>query len=238
MEGNSILLLLVAAALVLAGVFLVESLDSMLCLSTSSRLENCQNDHPDWHRSVCEGIAEGRYDEEDVTLNASWDWEAIGAGRIRSGMSEQMIIAAWGEPDYVNPGGYVGCDEEWACGGHLLQFRNGMLSAIVDAQIWSVYNILSSADRNAVDYENRTQGERVFIAGRIAGIDSDYDGSPRVRFGQSDYWDEVLCVFSPALRAEIGALWKGQFVVILGTGAGVDILGPVFTSCRVFSSSR
>lgn len=238
MKAGDVLVFVLIAAISFGGLYLLVSHDDLAASALTSRFTRCQADHPDWSPAVCQGVAERRFGEFDVLAHPLWDWDTIGSSRIRVGMSKDMVKAAWGEPDYVSESGFLGFEEEWACGGHLLQFEDDLLSQISDAQIWSVRNILSIAERNAVDFENRASGRRVFVVGWIGSIDSNYDGSPRVRFEDPDYWDEVVCEFSPVFRDEVGDLRKGQFVVIVGTGAGIDFLGPSFVSCRIFSLHR
>lgn len=235
MRDTNILLLVIAALLALGGFLVTVGLDSGRLESGPSRPTSCERALSDWDAVVCVGVAEGRYTTHDVLTYPSWDWEAIGAGRVRVGMTTRMVEAAWGPPDFINANGYGEHDEEWAANGHLLGFRNGSLAAMEEAQIWSVDRVLSAAKEDVANYELRTTGRRVFLAGRISDVVSELDGSPRVEFEISDGWDEIRCAFAPEAYTEATVLRVGETVVLLGVGDGMGLFGPTFTSCRVFA---
>jgi len=221
--------------LLVVGVIISENMKSDGGFRLWRSAVDCQERHPEWPTSACEGIADGRYTEQDVAENPAWDWETIGSGRIRVGMTSEMVEAAWGEASFINAAGHSTYDLEWACGGHLLRFSDGTLLDIVDAVAWSDSAILRAADQNAVDFENKTIGEYVFIVGRISDFNTTYDGAPYVEFDHPDYWDVIQCVFPHSSREEIGELKKGQRIVILGVGDGINLIGPEFIDCRVFA---
>ena len=235
MRDTNILLLVLAALLALGGFLVTVGLDSGRLTSAVVEQVDCESLLPGWSPAACAGVAEGRYSAQDVLANPSWDWEAIGAGQVELGMTKRMVEAALGAPDAINADGYGESDEEWAASDHLLGFRGGVLTSIVEARLWSAVGLLTAAIGSAGNYELLTYGKQVLIAGVVGDVVTELDGVTRIDFEVSETWDEIRCTFSTEAGAEAAALWVGQSVVVLGVGDGLGLFGPTFVSCRVFN---
>jgi len=238
MRDDALLLLLLAALAAFGGFLLSLGVG----FSPEQRPEvlvtfDCAAAHPEWDAAVCQGVAAGRYTTQEVLANPSWDWGAIGAGRLALGMTTAMVEAAWGAPEYTNASGNGGYEEEWASRESLLQFDEGRLVRLSEAEIWTAEEFFALASANATDLELRTRGRAILLVGAIADTGSEFDGSPRVEFQSTGYYGGISCVFPLSRAGEAGALRRGQTVVLLGIGDGIGPNGPVFRDCRVFANS-
>jgi len=237
MKNNDILLLLLAAVVALGGFLLSLGIDVPPQQQTEAvEIMNCASAYPEWDDRVCQGVASGRYTTQQVLANPTWNWAAIGAGQLELGMTPPMVEAAWGAPDYVNESGNGGYDEEWAANDRLLQFSGGYLVRMSFAQVWTVGEVLSLIGRSGADWDLKTRNRPLLLLGKVSDIGTENDGSPRLEFESSSAYGEIQCTFSPARSGEVGAIRRGQEIVVLGTGDGIGLYGPTIRDCRVFAA--
>lgn len=229
--GNENITVLLVLAILIGIVLLM-----IPTLIQSSGETICTSRYPEWDKSLCVAISEKRFSERDVLTHPEWDWLTIASQRIRVDMTSDMVRAAWGDPKYVNEHEFLEYDEEWSCGGHLLQFSGAVLRKITDARTWSATNVVRIYDENEISADEQLEGVHAFVTGYIDEISESWDGQPYIELHAADSFDDVRCYFSNAYRSELAQLKRRQFIVVLGVGAGTDFGEPIFTNCRIFES--
>jgi len=228
------LMLLVALGL---GIFWAVSLSESLSSpweSTNDRLVSCCEEHPDWDLTLCQLIAERKISERQVIAHPDWPWFTIAEGQVRTGMTDEMVIASWGKPAYTNEDGFLGRDKEWACGGYCLGFVDGILTDIEEAPLWGATNIIAKHESNEIAANVLFQGRSIMIVGYVYTVSENSLDGLYIELRGGEFLDNVRCYFSNVYRQELATLYKGQKVVIKGIGLGKDLFTVDFVSCRLF----
>lgn len=103
------------------------------------------------------------------------------------------------------------------------KIRDGLIAtAMSPRSIWSDFNA------NEVAAENKYKDKIVSVKGKISEIKTDLTGDPVISFSIDGYGlNTVQCNFGSKEKGIIGALSKGQGVIVSGTVQGM-IMGSVF----------
>jgi len=230
--------MLVAIVLALALVFglawAVSTLDTTSPMSVDERIADCCERHPDWYSYLCRLIAERKVSESRVMAHPDWPWLTITAKKIGLGMTDETVLASWGNPRYKNEHGFLEHDQEWAYNGHCLGFRNGVLMDIEEAPLWKVSSIIAKYESNEIAANEKFQGKMIMVVGYIQEVGENAFGELYIELEGGDFMDDVRCYFSAAYRHKLADLYKGQKVVIKGRGLGKDLFTVDFTSCLLF----
>lgn len=234
--GETLVAIAVALALVFGLAWAVSLSESMTkpFLSLDERIADCREKHPDWHSYLCRLIAERKVSESRVMEHPDWPWLTITAKKIGLGMTDETVLASWGNPRYKNEHGFLGYDQEWAYNGHCLGFRNGVLMDIEEAPLWKASSIIAKYESNEIAANEKFQGKMIMVIGYIQEVGENAFGELYIELEGGDFMDDVRCYFSTAYRYELATLHRGQKVVIKGRGLGKGLFTVDFTSCLLF----